>query len=142
MAGLIEVLAPDEQEGTQSTVLQWLKQPGDAIAKHEPLVELETDKVTVEVPAPASGVLREIVLHQQASVEPGDLLGRIEPGVEAQPAIARATREKVATPAPAARASGGRLSPAVRRLLDEHGLDAADIAGSGQGGRITHQDVL
>ncbi len=143
MPELIEVLAPSEQEGTESTVLQWLKQPGDTVAEHEPLVELETDKVTVEVPAPVSGVLKEIVLAQQASVGPGDLLGRIEPGEQVTQQIVTPRESPVAAaPGKGAGATSSRLSPAVRRLLVEHGLDASDVAGSGRDGRITHQDVL
>jgi 2-oxoglutarate dehydrogenase E2 component (dihydrolipoamide succinyltransferase) len=75
---LIEVRVPDEQEGTKAVVRAWLKQIGDAVAENDPLVELETDKVTQEVPAPAAGVLAEIVLDTDAEAVPGALLARIE----------------------------------------------------------------
>ncbi|MGA7824770.1 MAG: biotin/lipoyl-containing protein, partial [Steroidobacteraceae bacterium] len=76
----IEIRAPAEEqtEGTRSQLLRWLKQPGDQVVENEPLIELETDKVTVEVAAPGSGVLREIVKHEQDEVAAGELLGRIE----------------------------------------------------------------
>ena len=74
---MIDVVVPAEQEGTKAVVRSWLKQVGDAVAKDDPLVELETDKVTQEVPAPASGVLAEIVLDTDAEAVPGALLGRI-----------------------------------------------------------------
>ncbi len=74
----IEVRVPDEQEGTKAVVRAWLKQVGDAVAVNDPLVELETDKVTQEVPAPAAGVLAEIVLDTDAEAVPGALLGRID----------------------------------------------------------------
>src|SRR5438874_3830407 len=78
---LIDILVPEEQEGTKAVVRSWLKRVGDPIAKDDPLVELETDKVTQEVPAPASGVLSEIVLDTDAEAVPGALLGRIaQPG--------------------------------------------------------------
>ena len=75
---MIEVRVPDEQEGTKAVVRAWLKQIGDAVAENDPLVELETDKVTQEVPAPAAGVLAEIVLDTDAEAVPGALLARIE----------------------------------------------------------------
>jgi 2-oxoglutarate dehydrogenase E2 component (dihydrolipoamide succinyltransferase) len=157
MSDDIEILAPAEQtEGTRAQVLRWLKQPGERVVQNEPLVELETDKVTVEVAAPATGVLREIVKHEQDEVAPGELLGRLEPNA----AAARAPSP--AAPAPAARGASLRpldtpaaavttiapgeahspLSPAVRRLLSEHGLDPATVRGSGPHGRITVEDVL
>src|SRR4051795_8950649 len=74
---MIEVRVPDEQEGTKAVVRAWLKQIGDRVAENDPLVELETDKVTQEVPAPASGVLSEIILDSDAEAVPGALLGRI-----------------------------------------------------------------
>jgi 2-oxoglutarate dehydrogenase E2 component (dihydrolipoamide succinyltransferase) len=149
----IEVRAPAEQtEGTRSQLLRWLKQPGDAVTENEPLIEIETDKVTVEVAAPASGVLREVLKHEQDEIAPGELLGRIEAsgalaGVAASPAPAAAGAGG-ATPGALSRilpptgpgASG--LSPAVRRLLAEHGLEPGAVRGSGSGGRITVEDVL
>lgn len=151
MSELIDVVLPaDQVEGTRSQVQRWLKAVGQATKRHEPLVEIETDKVTVEVPAPADGVLEEIVAGEGVDVEPGGLLGRLRAGVGgaaspgaakpvAAPAAATAGR---AAPAPAIVAAAGRLSPAVKRLLAERGLEPGDVPGSGEGGRITVDDVL
>ena len=149
MSELIDVLLPaDQVEGTRSQVQRWLKAVGQPAKRHEPLVEIETDKVTVEVPSPADGVLEEIVVAEGVDVAPGALLGRLRAGASAgvQPAAAVATRmaPAAARPAPAASAAlpAGRMSPAVRRLLAERGLNAESIQGSGEGGRITVEDVL
>jgi 2-oxoglutarate dehydrogenase E2 component (dihydrolipoamide succinyltransferase) len=143
MSALTDVRAPDEQsEGTRSQVLRWLKKIGEPVAANEPLLELETDKVTVEIGAPVSGVLREIAKHAQEPVTPSELLGRIEPGASgASPEPAAATIAAVAAPRAATTRFRG-LSPSVRRLLAERGLDPAALAGSGLGGRITANDVL
>lgn len=155
MTASIEIRAPSEQtEGTRSQVQRWLKSVGDAVAENEPLIELETDKVTIEIPAPAGGVLAEILKQEQDEIAPGELLGRIEAGAESQ-TTAKAAPAQSAAPVPAvddvataalsahaAALSGGRNSPAVRRLLSEHKLHAIDIRGSGAGGRITVDDVL
>jgi 2-oxoglutarate dehydrogenase E2 component (dihydrolipoamide succinyltransferase) len=172
MESTLDIRAPAEQtEGTRSQVLRWLKAIGDEVSEHEPLIEIETDKVTVEVAAPASGVLREIVKGEQDEIAPGDVLGRIELVAQAGAQGARSdgaaspsspellaptTSEHAATAgqdvsASAAapqheRADGSaalaRLSPAVRRLLAERGLDPSVIRASGEGGRITIDDVL
>lgn len=167
MSTPIEVRAPAEQtEGTRSQLLRWLKQPGDAVIENEPLIEIETDKVTVEVAAPASGVLREILKHEQDEIAPGELLGRIEASGAGVSTAAAPKHTDSATPAggahsvsgvagAAAAAAGVRLSvpaagspgasalsPAVRRLLAEHGLESSAVRGSGSGGRITVEDVL
>jgi 2-oxoglutarate dehydrogenase E2 component (dihydrolipoamide succinyltransferase) len=151
MSTTIDVLLPvDQAEGTRSQVLRWLKAVGETVKRHEPLVEIETDKVTVEVPAPADGVLQEIAAAEGTDVEPGALLGRVAPMAtgSASPAIApaggaaagAALESRVATPG--RRAASDRMSPAVRRLLAEKGLDATAVIGSGEGGRITVDDVL
>jgi 2-oxoglutarate dehydrogenase E2 component (dihydrolipoamide succinyltransferase) len=148
MSDLIDVLLPaDQAEGTRSQVLRWLKAVGEPVAKHEPLVEIETDKVTIEVPAPADGVLSEIAAPEGTDVAPGALLGRLRPGsaaaVAAPAARAQATPVAVKPLAAAAVSSAaGRMSPAVRRLLAERGLSADSVPGSGEGGRITVEDVL
>jgi 2-oxoglutarate dehydrogenase E2 component (dihydrolipoamide succinyltransferase) len=159
MSTAIEIRAPAEQtEGTRSQLLRWLKQVGEPVVQNEPLIELETDKVTVEVAAPGTGVLREIFKHEQDEIAPGDLLGRIEAGAEA---VADPPRAASAAGAPGARAAaagtvpaprvtspaaGGRsaaqLSPAVRRLLTERGLTPESVRGTGPQGRITVEDVL
>ncbi len=152
MTSQVEVRAPAEQtEGTRSQVLRWLKQVGDAVAENEPLIEIETDKVTVEVAAPAAGTLAQMLKHEQDEISPGDLLGHIDPvGVAASAAPTATTAASTAGTAPAATvaavarpaATASALSPAVRRLLGERGLAAGDIAGTGPGGRIMVEDVL
>jgi 2-oxoglutarate dehydrogenase E2 component (dihydrolipoamide succinyltransferase) len=147
MATLIDVVLPEDQvEGTRSQVLRWLKDVGQAVAKHEPLVEIETDKVTIEVPAPADGVLGEIAAAAGVDVAPGALLGRLRPAtaavspvIAAAPAVAPVARPDAT---PASRPAADRMSPAVRRLLAEHRLNASDVRGTGEGGRITVDDVL
>src|SRR6185503_12837681 len=117
------VIPPDQSEGTTHQVGQWLKQVGDAVRKDEPLVEIITDKVTVEIAAPADGVLLEILKQPGDELAVSDVLGRIGAGA---PATGR-TAEFV-PPRPAPGTSSGEaaeLSPAVRRLIQERGLDAA-----------------
>ena len=150
MTTTIDVLLPvDQVEGTRSQVLRWLKIVGATVKRHEPLVEIETDKVTVEVSAPADGILQEIMVAEGVDVEPGALLGRVAttvsgnalpPAAPTSAAVAKAMPESQT--ATAGRRASGRMSPAVRRLLDEHGLDADAVTPSGEGGRITVDDVL
>jgi 2-oxoglutarate dehydrogenase E2 component (dihydrolipoamide succinyltransferase) len=163
MSNTVEILAPAEQtEGTRSQILRWLKNVGDAVAQNEPLIEIETDKVTVEVAAPASGVLREILKSESEEIAPGDVLGRLQTGADdaaskasergkfnasngaGSRAEADANTSAAASGATRAgtRLTAGGLSPAVRRLLTERNLDASAIRGSGEGGRITVDDVL
>src|SRR5688572_30844731 len=102
MSATAEIRAPAEQtEGTRSQVLRWLKAVGQAVEVNEPLIELETDKVTVEIAAPASGILREIRKHEQEEIEPGDVLGLIEAGsaaaVEASQSVAAASATPIAS---------------------------------------------
>ena len=142
---LIEIRVPDEQEGTKAVVRAWLKQVGDAVAENDPLVELETDKVTQEVPSPAAGVLSEIVLDTDAEAIPGALLGRISTeGAAAAPAKADTTASapppQVVSPKPTGEIET-RLSPSVRRACLQHGIDPARISGTGRNGRITREDV-
>ena len=142
-----DVRVPDEQEGTKAVVRAWLKRVGDTVAVNDPLVELETDKVTQEVPSPAAGVLSEILLETDAEAVPGALLGRISSEASATPFVS----SEVETPAaPKERPSTSlgtngdrelRLSPSVKRAVRQHGIDPAQIAGSGRGGRITRDDV-
>jgi 2-oxoglutarate dehydrogenase E2 component (dihydrolipoamide succinyltransferase) len=143
---LIEIRVPDEQEGTKAVVRAWLRQIGDAVAENDPLVELETDKVTQEVPAPAAGVLSEIVLDTDAEAVPGALLGRISTdGVATASAPANAPAAPAPQPETEAPESTGatetRLSPSVRRACLQHGIDPARISGTGRNGRITREDV-
>ena len=147
---MIEVRVPDEQEGTKAVVRAWLKAVGDLVFENEPLVELETDKVTQEVPAPVAGVLAEIILDTDAEALPGALLARIE--VDSTPAKAGAQDAKPEIPsvaaahaAPGPRPSPGnreeRLSPSVRRACLQHGIDASRLQGTGRNGRVTREDV-
>ena len=154
---MIEVRVPDEQEGTKAVVRAWLKRVGDAVAVNDPLVELETDKVTQEVPAPAAGVLSEIILDTDAEAVPGALLGRIstEPTQTVPPERSRGTSSSEAekkgldgarlSPSTSLGMSGEgeglRLSPSVKRAILQHGIDPARLTGSGRGGRITRDDV-
>jgi len=159
MSDALEIRAPAEQtEGTRSQILRWLKRVGEHVSENEPLIEIETDKVTVEVAAPGSGVLREILRQEQEEITPGELLGWLDAsgdGANAAPVRSAPTTESAAQGAAPARpahaaaegmrgAAGGaeQLSPAVRRLLTEHGLEPAAVQGTGQGGRLTVEDVL
>jgi 2-oxoglutarate dehydrogenase E2 component (dihydrolipoamide succinyltransferase) len=151
---VIDVVVPAEQEGTKAVVRAWLKQVGDIVAVNDPLVELETDKVTQEVPAPAAGVLCEIVLGTDAEALPGAVLGRIDcspaqrspaqAGVQdgtdgTAPSVASNLAEAGPRPSPGNKEE--RLSPSVRRAIQQHGIDPARIAGTGRDGRITREDV-
>ena len=145
---MIEVRVPDEQEGTKAVVRAWLKQVGDAVALNDPLVELETDKVTQEVPAPAAGVLSEIVLDTDAEAVPGAVLGRIDSEIAKTPVPLVSSEVETRRTAPRPSTSLGtsgdaesRLSPSVRRALQQHGIDPARLTGTGRGGRITREDV-
>jgi 2-oxoglutarate dehydrogenase E2 component (dihydrolipoamide succinyltransferase) len=147
---LIEVRVPDEQEGTKAVVRAWLKAVGDQVAENDPLVELETDKVTQEVPAPAAGVLAEIVLDTDAEAVPGALLARIETDVSPsqtdrpEPVEGRSAPSPERRPSTSLGANGDRetrLSPSVRRACQQHGIDPSRIQGTGRGGRITREDV-
>lgn len=149
---MIEVRVPDEQEGTKAVVRAWLKAIGDAVAEHDPLVELETDKVTQEVSSPAAGVLAEIVLDTNAEAVPGALLARIETDVNV---AATVPPEPAEGPRSSAQEGEGeslderganqdretRLSPSVRRACVQHGIDPARIKGTGRNGRVTREDV-
>ncbi len=132
----------------EATIGQWFKKPGETVSADEPLVELETDKVTIEVPAPSAGVLAEVLVAAGETVEVGALLGSIGEGSGAAPAAAAkaapapAKAAPAAAPAPAKAAGEQPLSPAVRKAVAETGVDPAAIAGSGKGGRPTKADVL
>lgn len=140
---------------TEATVAKWIRQAGEGVAADEPLVELETDKVTLEVNAPAAGTLAEITIAEGATVEVGALLGVIAEGAAPAVTAAATPAAATATPAPAAEAAPAPppaaapaaafdkpLSPAVRRLVEENNLDPARIAASGKDGRLVKADVL
>lgn len=151
----LEITVPVLGESvTEATVAKWLKNVGDAVALDEPLLELETDKVTLEVNATQAGVLAEIVAAEGETVEVGALLGNLSDGAgapAAKPAPAAKAEPAPApapTPAPAAPASApaatqhDTLSPAVRKLIDDNKLTPSDISASGKDGRLTKEDVL
>ena len=135
-----DIIVPLEQEGTTAKVVNWLKAVGDSVAANEAVCELETDKVTVEVPSPAAGVLGEILLAEGADAAPGAVLARLRDGA-ARAAPAGKPDAPVAAKAPTHDAPENRHSPAVRKALAETGVDPAAISGSGRDGRLTLADV-
>ena len=139
---MTDILVPTEQEGTKAVVKAWLKKVGDAVKVDDPIVELETDKVAVEVAATAAGVLSEILVQDGAEVEPGTVLGRITSGgaVE-ETAKAMAQGAGIAAPKAAAprAASSSELPPGIRKMLTDNGLDARDVPFSGA--RLTREDI-
>jgi 2-oxoglutarate dehydrogenase E2 component (dihydrolipoamide succinyltransferase) len=144
---MAEIKVPTLGESvSEATVSKWLKQPGDAVAMDEALVELETDKVTLEVNATAAGVLGEIAVAEGATVNVGALLGLIEDGAApaAKPAPKPVAASIPSAPAPAAAPSAALESsgPAARKLVADNGLDAAAIPATGKDGRLTKGDVL
>ncbi|MEO0347151.1 MAG: 2-oxoglutarate dehydrogenase complex dihydrolipoyllysine-residue succinyltransferase, partial [Pseudomonadota bacterium] len=146
----VEVKVPQLPESVaDATLVAWNKKPGDAVKRDENLVDLETDKVVLEVPCPTDGVLTEIKVADGATVESGDLLAIVEAGAQAEAPAAAEAPEAPAADAPAAESAdaargsaSGKLSPAVRRLVEEHDLDVSRISGSGRDGRITKADVM
>src|SRR5215831_8992189 len=156
-----EIKVPSLGESiTEATVSKWLKRPGDPVAADEPVAELETDKVTLEISAPAAGTLSEILAGEGANVPVGAILGRITDAAEAGPPASRHSSSPGVGPTLPSPASGGgsrrgrgedrsemqaaleRSGPAVRKLIEESGLDAAAIAATGPSGRISKADVL
>jgi 2-oxoglutarate dehydrogenase E2 component (dihydrolipoamide succinyltransferase) len=128
----------------EATIGKWFKNEGDFVKADEPLVELETDKVTVEVPAPASGKLEKIVALAGTTVTIGALLGSIAEGEAgtAAPAPKKTEAAPSLAPAPSVKAANETLSPAVRKAMVENQIKPADVAGSGKDGRITKGDVI
>lgn len=149
---ITDVVVPQLSESvSEATLLTWKKQPGAAVEADEILIEVETDKVVLEVPAPASGVLAEIVKGDGSTVTSGEVLARIDtagkaaatpataPAAEAPKAAAQAA---AAPAAPASTAAAGVASPAAAKILAEKGVDAANVAGTGRDGRVTKGDAL
>jgi len=154
MEPMAEIRVPALGESvTEATIGKWFKKPGDAVAVDEPLVELETDKVTIEVPAPAAGVLSGIAVKDGETVAVGALLGEIKEGAGAIPAKAQpkptqpappqapqpAAPKPAAAPAPPAETP---LAPSVRKLTVETGMDVSTVPGTGKDGRVTKGDML
>lgn len=143
----VDILVPDLPESVaDATVATWHKKPGDAVVRDEVLVEIETDKVVLEVPASADGILDAVLEDEGATVLSRQILGRLREGNSAGKAADAKADTKESTPAQRQQASleeqsNDALSPAIRRLLAEHSLDAAAIKGTGVGGRLTREDV-
>lgn len=150
---MTEIRVPTLGESvTEATIGRWFKKAGDAVAVDEPLVELETDKVTIEVPAPSAGTLSEIIAADGTTVAVGALLGQITDGAAAAKPAAAPAKPAAAAPAPAAPAAApaapktppadAPLAPSVRKLSAETGVDASTVPGSGKDGRVTKGDML
>ena len=150
---MTEIRVPTLGESvTEATIGRWFKKAGDEVKVDEPLVELETDKVTIEVPAPTAGVLSGIAAKDGETVSVGALLGEIKPGAGAAAALAAPAKAPLSpTPAPAAppapaqvksAPAEGALAPSVRKLATEAGIDASTVPGSGKDGRLTKGDML
>ena len=149
---IFEVKVPQLSESVaEATLLQWKKKVGDAVGQDEILIEIETDKVVLEVPSPSAGVLTEIVVGDGGTVVAEQLIAKIDstavatsaPAAAAAPAPAAATPAKPApAPAPAAKSSGAAAAPSAAKILAEKNIDASQVAGSGRDGRITKGDAL
>jgi 2-oxoglutarate dehydrogenase E2 component (dihydrolipoamide succinyltransferase) len=146
---MTDILTPTLGESvTEATVARWAKKPGEAVKKDEVLVELETEKVSLEVSAPSDGVLQDVTAPEGETVTPGQVLGRVSEGAgaAAAPAPAPAAKPAAAAPPPApakpAPAPAMPLAPSVQRIVSESGLDPAQVPGTGKDGRITKGDAL
>ncbi|MCB1890308.1 MAG: 2-oxoglutarate dehydrogenase complex dihydrolipoyllysine-residue succinyltransferase [Rhodocyclaceae bacterium] len=145
---LIEVKVPQLSESvSEASLVSWHKKQGDAVTRDENLIDIETDKVVLETPAPADGVLVEIIMGDGESVTSGDLIAKIDTEAKAAKGSAPAEKpaeEKKAAAAPAApaAASASGASPAARKILEEKGIDASDVKGTGRGGRVTKEDAV
>jgi 2-oxoglutarate dehydrogenase E2 component (dihydrolipoamide succinyltransferase) len=139
---LIEVKVPQLSESvSEASLVSWHKKEGDAVERDENLIDIETDKVVLETPAPAAGVLVKIMKADGESVTSGDLIAQIDTEAKAAAGAAKAAEPAPAVkPAAAAQAAGA--SPAARKILDEKGVAAADVAGTGRGGRVTKEDAV
>jgi 2-oxoglutarate dehydrogenase E2 component (dihydrolipoamide succinyltransferase) len=142
----IEVKVPQLPESVaDATLVAWHKKPGDAVGRDENLVDLETDKVVLEVPAPSAGVIKELKVANGATVTSGQVLAILEAGAVADaPAAAKAApaAEKAAPAADSKPAAAAKLAPAAKRMVAENKLDAGQISGSGRDGRVTKGDVI
>ncbi|WP_326526136.1 2-oxo acid dehydrogenase subunit E2, partial [Dokdonella sp.] len=142
---LIEVKVPQLSESvSEATLVSWHKKEGDAVGRDENLIDIETDKVVLETPAPAAGVLVKIVKNGGDSVTSGEVIATIdtEATAAAGAPAAAAAPAAVAAPAAASSSAAGAASPSARKILDEKGVAAADVSGSGRGGRVTKEDAV
>src|SRR5690606_13015516 len=143
----VDILVPDLPESVaDATVATWHKKPGDSVKRDEVLVEIETDKVVLEVPASADGILDAVLEDEGTTVTSRQILGRLREGNSGGKESSAKSDEKASTPAQRQQASleeqtNDALSPAIRRLLGEHNLEASAIKGTGVGGRLTREDV-
>jgi len=141
----IEVKVPQLPESVaDATLVAWHKKPGDTVGRDENLVDLETDKVVLEVPAPSAGVIKELKVANGATVTSGQVLAILEAGAAAQPSAPAkaAPAEKSASVEEVKPAATAKLAPAAKRMVEEHKLDAGQIPGSGRDGRVTKGDVI
>ncbi len=148
---MTDVVMPQMGESiVEGTLTKWLKKPGDSVERDEPLFEISTDKVDTEIPSPCAGVLSEVLVEEGATVAINTIVARIGDGTAAPaPAPVVAAKPAPAAPppvapvaaAPAEADEAGPLSPLVRKMAREHGIDLARVKGTGAGGRITKQDV-
>ena len=141
---LIEVKVPQLSESvSEATLVTWHKKEGDAVSRDENLIDIETDKVVLETPAPADGVLVKIIKQGGDTVTSGELIAQIDTEAKAAAgAAAPAAAAPAPAAAPAAAGAAGAASPAARKILDEKGIASADVAGSGRGGRVTKEDAV
>src|SRR5574343_1486746 len=145
---IIEVQVPQLSESVaEGTLASWKKKIGEAVARDEILIDIETDKVVLEVPSPGAGVLVEIIKGDGETVVSGELIAKIDTPATAGAAAPAAEAPKAAAPAPAPAAAApaaaaGTASPAARKILDEKGIAAADVAGTGRGGRVSKEDAV
>ncbi len=143
---IIEVQVPQLSESVaEGTLATWKKKIGDSIARDEILVDIETDKVVLEVPSPGAGVLVEIIKGDGDTVVSGELIARIDTEAKAgatAPAVEAPKASTASAPVAAAAAPAGTASPSARKILDEKGVAAADVAGTGRGGRVTKEDAV
>eukprot|EP01035_Chromulina_nebulosa_P034378 gene34378-46110_t len=143
---IVEVKVPQLSESVaEATLLQWKKKPGEAVVMDEILVEIETDKVVLEVPAPASGVMAQLVKNDGESCVAEEVIARIDTAAVAQvsPLEVKAIAPDAVTPppAPAAGAASGVAMPAAAKIMADNQMDAGSVAGTGKGGRVTKGDV-
>ncbi len=144
---IIDVKVPQLSESVaEATLVTWLKKVGESVARDENLIDIETDKVVLELPAPANGVLVEIIKQNGDTVGAGELIARIDTEaaatVAASPPASKEAPAAAPAPSPVAKSAAGVTMPAARKILDEKGVASADVAGSGRGGRVTKADAL
>jgi len=140
---LFEVKVPQLSESVaEATLLQWKKKPGEAVAQDEILIEIETDKVVLEVPAPSAGVLSEIMVADGGTVVADQVIAKIDSAGKASVAAAPAKAAAPATPVSSSTAKGAIAAPSAAKLMAENNLNTAQVSGSGRDGRVTKGDVL